>query len=92
MIIFYSIQFLYKKKVIKLNFLKKNLNRTKTGSNRPVSVWFFGQKPVQPVLLDFFGLARFFSDLARFWLIFSVWVRFGSFGFKLIKSKPNLTG
>jgi len=33
-----------------------------------------------------FGFARFFSGLAR---IFSVWVRFNFFGFRLIKLKPN---
>jgi len=55
-------------------FLKKNRNRTETGSNRPVSVRFdfLGQKPVQT------GLARFF----RFWLVFlgfgSVFSGFGS--------------
>jgi len=41
---------------------------------------FLGQKPVQ------IGLARFFSGLAQF---FFVWVRFGFFGFRLIKPKPN---
>jgi len=50
-----------KKKVIKLNFLKKNRNRFK------------------PVWLGFFP-------------VFSVWVRFGFFGFRLIKHKPNRTG
>jgi hypothetical protein len=50
---------------------------------KPVSAglaWFF------PVWLGFFGLAQFFFILALF---FSVWVRFGFFGFKLIKPKPN---
>jgi hypothetical protein len=60
-------------------FVKKNQNRTETGSNRPVSVWFgfLGQKPVQT------GLTRFFP----------FFVGFGSvpfFGFLLIK--PNRPG
>jgi hypothetical protein len=38
-------------------------------------------------------LARFFSGLAQFFSgIFSVWVWFGFFGFRLIKPKPNQTG
>jgi hypothetical protein len=78
-IIFGSVQFLYKKK-IKPKFKKK----IKTGSNRPVAVCFLGQKPVQTglawffSLAWFFGSARFFSGLAWF---FSVSVRFGSVWF-----------
>jgi hypothetical protein len=81
MIIFYSVQFLYKKKVIKLNFLKKNLNRTKTGSNRPVSVWFFGQKPVQTDRFRFGFLDKNRFKPTGFGLVFwigSVFFRFGS--------------
>jgi hypothetical protein len=82
-IIFGSIRFL-SKKVTKPNFFffKKTENEQKTGSNRPVLVWFgfLGKKPVQ------IGLARFF----RFWLgFFPVSVRFGFFDFLLIK--PNRT-
>ena len=50
-----------KKKVTKPNlFFKKNLNRTETGSNRPISVrfGFLGQKPVW---LDFFPVWVRFS-------------------------------
>jgi len=57
---------------------KPNRNRFKpTGFG---SVRFFGQKPAQT------GLARFF----RFGSVF--FVRFGFFGFRLIKPKPNRTG
>ena len=66
----FSIQFgFYKKKVIKLNFFKKNQNRTETGSNRPILVrfGFFRQKPVDPV---FSGFAWFF----RFDSVFSAWL------------------
>jgi len=72
-------------------FLKKNRNRTETGSNRPVSV-FLGQKPVQTGLARF---SRFFPVLARFFRFGSVFCRFrfGSvfrfFGFSFIKPKPN---
>jgi hypothetical protein len=69
--------------------LKKNRNRTETGSNRPVSVrfGFLGQKPVQTGLARFFrfdsvfsGFGSVFSGLARFFSdFFFVWVRFGSF-------------
>jgi len=52
---------------------------TKTGSNQFGSV--------------FFDLARFLFGLARFFLFFGLGlVRFGIFGFKLIKPKPNRTG
>jgi len=77
---------------------KKNRNRFKlTGFG---SVRFFGQKPVQTGLAQFFkfdsvfsGLARFFSGLARFFFRFLfVWVRFSFFSFRLIKLKPNRTG
>jgi hypothetical protein len=65
-IIFSSVRFL----------LKKKPNRTKTGSNRPVSVWFdfFGQKPVQTSLTRFFPVWLYFFGLARFF-----WFGFGSF-------------
>jgi hypothetical protein len=52
----------YKKKITKPNFLNK---KTETGSNRPVSVWFFWTKT---------GSNQFdsvFSGLTRFFL---VWV------------------
>ena len=83
---FGSVRFL-SKKVTKPNFFfKKNRNRTETGSNRPVSVWFgsvFQRKNrFKPVWLGFFGLARFFPiwlgffGLARFFRFGSVWLGF----------------
>ena len=65
MIIFYSVRFL-SKKITESKFKKKNRNRTETGSNRPVSVWFgfFREKT---------GSNRFGSVLARFFL---VWLGF----------------
>jgi hypothetical protein len=54
-IIFGSVRFL-SKKITKLNLKKK----TEIDSNRPVSVWFFGKKPVQT------GLAWFFPGFFRF--------------------------
>jgi len=74
-IIFYSVRFGFYKKKSNQNIKKK----TKTGSNRLVLVRFLGQKPVQ----NRFGLV--FSVLAKFFL-FGL-IRFGFFGFKLIK--PN---
>jgi len=79
-IIFNSVWFLLKKIIKSKFFLKK----TETGSNRPVSVWFF----------------RIKTDSNRFGSVFSVWlgffclgsVWFGFFGFLLIKPKPNQTG
>jgi hypothetical protein len=65
-----SVQFLSKKN--NQTDLKKNRNRTETGSNRPVLVCFLGQKPVQ------IGLALFF----RFGSVFFGWVWFGFFGFR----------
>jgi hypothetical protein len=64
------------------NLIKFFLKKTKTGSNRPVSVrlGFLGQKLVQT------GLARLFPVWLGF---FPVLVRFGFFGFRLIK--PNQT-
>jgi len=62
-------------------FLKKNRNRTETGSNRPVSVRFFRAKTS---LARFSGFGSVFSGLARFFSGFlSVSVRFGFFGFLL---------
>jgi len=57
------------KKITKTIFFKKT--EIETGLNRLNSV-ILEQKPVW---LDFFGLDRFFSSLARF---FFVWVQFGS--------------
>jgi len=101
-IIFGSVRFLSKQ--ITKPKLKKN--KTETRSNRPVSVCFLGQKPVQPGLAWFFwfwlGFSAFGSVLARFlrfgsvfFWFFSVLVRFGSvrfcfFSFLLIK--PNRIG
>jgi hypothetical protein len=81
-IIFGSVRFLSKKNNQTGIFFKK----TEIGSSRPVSVRFLKKKPVW---LGFFGLARFFSCLTRF---FSVWVRFSFFGFRLVLPKLNLTG
>jgi hypothetical protein len=85
-IIFGSVQFLSKKKVIKSkNFLKKNL--TETGSNRPVSVrfGFLGKNRLKPVWLGFSGFGSVY-----FWFFVGFGsVRFGCFGFLLIKPKPN---
>jgi hypothetical protein len=65
--------------------LKKNRNRTETGSNRSVSVrfGFLGQKPVQTGLARFSGFCSVFSvwlgffGLARFFRFGSVLARFG---------------
>jgi len=67
-IIFGLVRFLSKKSNQTKKILKKPKSvQTETGSNQPISVRFsfFGQKPVQ-------------TGLARFFLVFSVWVRFGS--------------
>ena len=94
-IIFVSVQFLSTKKKSNQFFFKK----TKSGSNRPVSIRLFQNKNRL-----FSGLARFFqfgSDFSvwlcffkfdSFFQFFSVWVQFGFFGFRLIKPKPNRTG
>jgi hypothetical protein len=88
MIIFGSVQFLLKK-IIKPNFF---LKKTKTGSNRPVSVrfGFLGQKPVQTGLAQFFLFDSVFPVWLGFFLGFFgfVSVRFSFFCFLLIK--PNL--
>jgi hypothetical protein len=61
------------KKVIKLNFFKKK--KTETGSNWPVSVWFFRTKTGSNRFGSvFFGLGS---------------ARFGFFRFRLIKPEPN---
>jgi len=66
-------------------FLKKiNQNRTKTGSNRPVSVrfCFFREKTswFKPVWLGFSGFGSAFSVLARF---FWFWLSFFRFFFSV---------
>ena len=73
---------------------KKKPKPNRTGSNRLVSVRFFRTKPVWlgfgsvfSVLLGFFGLGWFW--LGFFSNFFSVWVRFGVFGYRFIKLKPN---
>jgi hypothetical protein len=68
-------------------FLKKNRNRTETGSNRPVSVRFsfLGKKPVQTGLARFSGFGSVFLVLARFFQfgsVFPVWLGFGSVFFR----------
>jgi hypothetical protein len=77
---FWSGSVFIKKKVTKLNFLKK---KTET-EPEPVQTdrfWFLGQKPVQ-------------TGLAWFFLVFFCLgsARFGFFGFRLIKLKSNRTG
>jgi hypothetical protein len=64
------------KKITKPIFLKKNRNRFKPTGFGSVRFGFVEQKPVQT------GLARFFS----------VRVRFGFFGSRFKKPKPNRTG
>ena len=72
-----------KKKSNKTGFFKKKQNRTGTGSNRPVSVHYFGTKTGSNrfgwffrfgSVFFFFSLARFFSGLARFFFgsVFSI--------------------
>jgi hypothetical protein len=61
----------YQKKITKPNFF---LKKTETGSNRPVSVWFFRTKTGSTGLAQFFLFGSVFSGLARF---FSVWLDFG---------------
>jgi len=70
-------------KKIKLNFFKK---KTKTGLNRlvSVSVWFFGQKPVQIGLTRFFQFDSVFSSLTRFFSGFFL------FGFDSVFSVSGL--
>jgi hypothetical protein len=103
-IIFDSVRFLSKKvtKPKYFFFEKKTETEPKPGQIdrfRFGSV-FLGQKPVQTGLARFsrfwLGFFRFwlgFFGLARSWLgffgFFSVSVRFGFFGFLVIKPKPN---
>jgi len=68
---------------IKQNVIKLIKKKTKTGSNRPISVRFLGQKLVQTGLALFIGFARFlqvwlgFFGFSRFWLGFlPVWLHF----------------
>ena len=89
MIIFCSIRFLSKKiiKPIFFFFEKKTETEPKPGQTDRFRFGFLWQKPVQT------GLTRFFPVLARFFSGFlSLLVRFGFFGFLLIKPKPNRTG
>jgi hypothetical protein len=104
-IIFGSVRFLLKtSNQTEKNNLKKKPKPGQTDRFR-FGLDFLGRKPVQTGLarffrfwLGFFGLVRFFS-LARFFQFGSVLarffsgffsVRFGFFGFLLIKPKPNL--
>jgi hypothetical protein len=65
-----------------LVFLKRNRNRTKTGSNWPFRFGYFGENTGSNRFIWFFPV----------WLgFFLVRVQFGFFGFKLIKLKPNRT-
>jgi len=72
----FSSVFIKKKKVTKPVFFLKKQNRTRTGSNRPVSVHYFGTKT---------GSNRF----GWFFRFGSVFFRFGFFSVMLIKPKPN---
>jgi hypothetical protein len=85
MIIFGSVYF-YIKKIIKLKFFLKKIE---TGSNRPVSVRFLGQKPVQTVLVRFFLFSSVFSQFGSFFFGLGS-VRL--FQFQAYKTKPNRTG
>ena len=81
----FGLIFIKKNNQTELFFLKK---KTETGSNRPVSVRFgFFREKTGSNRFDsiFLVLARFFSGFL------SVSVRFGFFGFLLIKPKPNRT-
>jgi hypothetical protein len=93
-IIFGLVWFLFKK-ITKLIFLKK----PKPNQNwyQPVSVRFglvFRKKTSSnrfgSVFSVWLGFGLVFSVLTLFF--FSVWIRFGFFGFKLIKPKLNRTG
>jgi len=81
-----------------LVFIKKNNQteiffekKTKTRSNRPVSVWFgfLGQKPVQTGLAQFFrfwlGFLGFGSVFSGFGSVFFVLARFFRFGLVLAR-------
>jgi len=75
----FLVQFSFYLKNNKIEFFFK---KTETGSNRPVSVWFFRTKT---------GLARFFPVWLDFFLVFFLF-RFGSirlFRFQAYKTKPN---
>jgi len=67
--------------IIRFGFYKKKLKlvfkKNKTGSKRPVSVQFsyFGEKLVQT------GMTRFFPLWLGFFLVFLVWIWFGSVQF-----------
>jgi hypothetical protein len=94
-IIFDSVYF-YIKKVIKLNFFFKKIE---TGSNRPVSVRFLWQKPVQTVLVRFFLFGSVLDRFFPVWLgFFPVWLVFFGLGsvrffqFQAYKTKTNRTG
>jgi hypothetical protein len=76
-------------------FIEKNNQnnfffKTETNSNRPISVRFcyFRTKLGSNQFGSVFRFDLVFSGLARF---FFVWVWFGFFSFRLIKSKPNRT-
>jgi hypothetical protein len=65
-----------------LVFLKRNQNRTKTGSNWLFRFGYFGENTGSNRFIWFFPV----------WLgFFLIRVQFGFFGFKLIKLKPNRT-
>jgi hypothetical protein len=67
-------------------FYKKNETEPKQVQTDRFWFGYFGTKTSS----NRFGLV--FFSLARFFLCFSVWVRFSFFGFRLIKPKSNRTG
>ena len=75
-------------------FLSKKSNQTEI-EPKPVQTdrfrfGFLGQKPVQTGLTRFFRLDSFWLVFFPVWLgFFPDWVRFGFFGLRLIKPKPN---
>jgi hypothetical protein len=77
---------------IRFGFCQKNIiiflkKTTETGLNQPVSVRIFRIK-TSSNQFDLV-LAWFFLVWLGFFRVFSVWVRFGFFGFRLIKLKLN---
>ena len=73
-----------KKKITKPNFFIKKPKPVQTDRFR---FGFLGQKPIQTGLTQFFCLAWF----SVFFPVFSIWVQFVFFYFRLIKLKPNRT-
>jgi hypothetical protein len=82
-ILFSLVRYLLKKitKIELFFFEKKNRNRTKTGSNRPVLVWLFWDKNrFKPVWLGFFQFGSVFFGLGS--------IRFFQFQVYKIETEP----